>query len=134
MIKETLIEKAKKAMENAYVPYSKFPVGAAVLASNQKIYSGCNIENASFSLTCCAERVAIFKALSSGEQNFEAIAVVAETDQPISPCGSCRQVMNEFFSNTTKIYLVNKNKEVKTVTIGELLPYSFSANDLMENE
>src|SRR5690625_1467442 len=90
------------------------------------IYTGCNIENSSFSLTCCAERVAIFNAIANGETDFKKLVVIANTEEPISPCGACRQVMNEFFYTNTNIYLLNKTEDVYQVTLDELLPYSFS--------
>ena len=93
MTDEELIEVAKEYRENAYVPYSKFKVGAAVLTKSGKVYGGCNIENASYPVTNCAERTAIFKAVSEGEKELVAIAVVADTEDPCSPCGACRQVM-----------------------------------------
>lgn len=125
-MKETLIKAAEKAKENAYVPYSKFKVGAAVMASSGNVYTGCNIENASFSLTCCAERTAIFKAISEGEHHFKAMAVTANSDGAVSPCGACRQVMSEFFTPDVTIYLTNEKNDLKEVTVNDLLPYSFS--------
>lgn len=125
-MKETLIKAAEKAKENAYVPYSKFKVGAAVMASSGNVYTGCNIENASFSLTCCAERTAIFKAISEGEHHFKAMAVTANSDSAVSPCGACRQVMSEFFTPDVTIYLTNEKNDLKEVTVNDLLPYSFS--------
>lgn len=124
-MKEKLIEEATKARENAYVPYSSFKVGAALLANSGKIYSGCNIENSSFSLTCCAERTAIFKAISEGEKNFRAMAVIADSKDAVSPCGACRQVMAEFFTEDVTIYLTNLTGKTKEITVAELLPYSF---------
>ncbi|PXW88848.1 cytidine deaminase [Pseudogracilibacillus auburnensis] len=124
-MKEKLIEEATKARENAYVPYSSFKVGAALLANSGKIYSGCNIENSSFSLTCCAERTAIFKAISEGEKNFQAMAVIADSKGAVSPCGACRQVMAEFFTEDVTIYLTNLTGKTKEITVAELLPYSF---------
>ena len=97
MDKDTLIIEAKKAREKAYVPYSKFRVGAALLTKSGKVFSGCNIENAAYSVCCCAERVAIFKAISDGETEFIEMAVAADTVRPVPPCGACRQVMSEFF-------------------------------------
>ena len=91
-----LIEAARQAREKAYAPYSRFKVGAAVLTSDGKIYTGCNIENASYGMSNCAERTAIFKAVSEGETKLEALAVIGDTNTPISPCGACRQVIAEF--------------------------------------
>lgn len=130
MPKEKLIAAAKKVREQAYAPYSNFPVGAALLTSSGKIYTGCNIENAAYSNTCCAERVAIFKAISKGERDFTAMAVVADSMRPVPPCGSCRQVMSEFFPEDIKIFLANIKGESKTFLLKELLPFSFQENDL----
>lgn len=122
---QTLINKAKEALKYAYVPYSKFQVGAAVQMTSGNIYTGSNIENASFSLTCCAERTAIFKAISEGEKDFASIAVVADTEGPVSPCGSCRQVMAEFFTDETTIYLTNLKDERYETNISGILPFYF---------
>ena len=126
---EDLIKAAKKAREFSYSPYSKFKVGAAVLTKTGKIYSGCNIENASYGITNCAERTAIFKAVSEGERELEALAVIADTDGPTTPCGACRQVIAEFKIN--KIIMANLKGDTKIVTLQELLPYSFSDEDLI---
>lgn len=120
-----LMTHAKQALQAAYAPYSKFQVGAAVQMNSGNIYTGCNIENASNSLTCCAERVAIFKAISEGETDFHAIAVTANTDGPVSPCGACRQVMAEFFTDKTTIYLTNVEDERYETNITTLLPFHF---------
>lgn len=125
---EKLIEAAKKARENSYSPYSKFKVGAAVLTKSGKIYGGCNVENASYGLTNCAERTAIFKAVSEGEREFAALAIIADTKRPIPPCGACRQVIEEFKINT--IIMSNLAGDVKTATLEEILPFSFSEEDL----
>lgn len=125
---EELVEVAKKARLASYSPYSKFKVGAAVLTKSGKIYSGCNIENASYGLTNCAERTAIFKAVSDGERELTALAVVADTEGPVSPCGACRQVIAEFKIDT--IIMANLHNDIKTVTWQELLPYSFSDADM----
>lgn len=125
-MKQQLIIEAKRARERAYVKYSNFQVGAALLATSGEIYTGCNIENASYSLTCCAERVAIFKAVSSGETAFTSMAVVGDTAEVISPCGACRQVMAEFFNEDVTIYLTNMRGLEQKTTIGSLLPDSFS--------
>lgn len=130
MNQEQLIHEAKKVRSNAYVPYSNFLVGAALKTKSGKIYTGCNIENAAFPVSCCAERVAIFQAVADGEKNFEALAVAAETPGPVSPCGSCRQVMSEFFDKITQIYLTNMTNDTTTVTIENLLPFSFQADDM----
>ena len=125
-----LIAEAKRVREFAYCPYSKFAVGAAVLGASGEIYGGCNIENASFSVTNCAERTAIFNAISSGEEDLLAIAVVAEGLNPVSPCGACRQVIAEF--NSPHILMANLADEVKEMTLEELLPGAFSAEDVIE--
>ena len=123
-----LIEKAEEARKLAYAPYSNFTVGAALLTKSGKIYTGCNIENASFSPTNCAERTAFFKAISEGEREFEAIAVVGanegEDSDFCAPCGVCRQVMLEFCDADFKIVLKNK-QEQKVFSLSELIPHSF---------
>lgn len=125
-----LVEQAIKAREKAYVPYSKFQVGAALLTENDSLFLGCNIENASFGMTNCAERTAIFKAVSEGEQKIKAIAVVGDTEGPISPCGACRQVIAEFCETDTLIVLANLKGDMKETSINELLPGFFSSKDL----
>ncbi|MEN1969385.1 cytidine deaminase [Lentibacillus sp. N15] len=125
-----LIDEAKSIREKAYVPYSKFPVGAALLTKSGKIYTGCNIENAAFPVSCCAERVAIFKAISNGETEFKEMAVAADTPRPVPPCGSCRQVMSEFFDQMMPVHLTNLHGDTKTVTVNELLPFSFKPDDM----
>jgi len=127
---EKLIKEAEKARKRAYTPYSKFQVGAAVLCADGKIFTGCNIENASFGLSVCAERVAIFKAISEGSTKFESIAVIGDTDKPCSPCGACRQVISEFGEDIPLI-MANLKGEVKIKKIKELLPEAFGKNDLL---
>lgn len=124
--KQQLIEVAKEALQTAYVPYSEFPVGAALLTKEGQIFSGCNIENASFGLTNCAERTAIFKAVSEGQKEFQHLVVIGQTEQPISPCGACRQVLVEFCQPDMPVTLCNLNGDLKETTIQELLPYSFT--------
>ena len=124
MMKQELLNAALSARERAYAPYSKFLVGAAVLAKSGKIYTGCNIENASYGLTVCAERNALFSAVGAGERVFTALCVVGDTEAPISPCGACRQVMAEF--KVPRIILANLKGDVKEYTLEELLPYGFS--------
>ncbi len=128
-IKEKLINKANEIRKRAYVPYSDFPVGAAVLASSGKIYTGVNIENASYPLTICAERVAIFKAIAAGEKDIIALAVSTDTKRPASPCGACRQVMNEF-NPDLEVIMVNISGLELQKTASELLPEHFTARDL----
>ncbi|MGE8079913.1 cytidine deaminase [Peribacillus loiseleuriae] len=130
MDKLTLVKEAIKARESAYTPYSKFNVGAAVLSGNDKVFLGCNIENASYGLTNCAERTAIFKAVSDKETEMKAIAIVADTDGPVSPCGACRQVIAEFANKDTKIYLANLIGDIHETTIEQLLPGYFTSNDM----
>jgi cytidine deaminase len=126
------IENAKKAMLNAYTPYSKFNVGAALEFNDGTYVLGSNIENASYGLSNCAERSAMFSAISQGYNldNCISLTVIGDTDTPISPCGACRQVMAELLPKGTKIILASTNGLVKETTIEQLLPYSFSKNDL----
>ena len=124
MMDKGLLEAALVARERAYAPYSKFLVGAAVRAESGKIYTGCNIENASYGLTVCAERNALFAAVGAGERKFTALCVVGDTEEPISPCGACRQVMAEF--KVERIILANIKGDVKEYTLEELLPYGFT--------
>lgn len=127
---QQLIDQAIEARKKAYTPYSKFKVGAAVLTKDDQVFQGCNIENASYGLTNCAERTAIFKAVSEGKKEIDTIVVVADTEGPVSPCGACRQVMAEFCNKDTKIILANLHGEKVETTIDELLPGSFSSKDL----
>lgn len=126
---EKLLEKAKEARKLSYSPYSKFPVGAAVLTTSGKVYTGCNVENVAFGLTLCAERVAITKAVSEGNQGIAAIAVVADTEGVCRPCGSCRQVILEF-GNEATVAMGNLKGDVDFKSINELIPFSFSKKDL----
>ena len=121
-----LIDLAIETSKKAYVPYSHFPIGAVLVAKNGQIFTGVNIENASFGLTNCGERTAIFKAISEGVTEFEELIVYGETQKPVSPCGACRQVMAEFFSQDLKVTLVAKDKSTVVMTVRELLPYSFT--------
>lgn len=122
-----LFEKAKEARERAYAPYSEYKVGAALLDANGKIWLGCNIENSAFTPTCCAERTAIFKAVSEGVKDFVAIAVVAGKTQlePPSPCGVCRQAMLEFCDDSFEIVLGTCEENLYVTTLGEIMPNSF---------
>jgi len=126
---EKLIEVALQAREKAYTPYSKFKVGAALLTGDGHIFTGCNVENASYGLTCCAERTAVFKAVSEGHREFDAIAVVADVPKLCSPCGACRQVLSEF-GGDIKVHMGNVKGEYVTTTVNELLPGYFNAEDL----
>ena len=131
---KNLIKEAMDAREKSYSPYSKFKVGAALLAENGKIFTGCNIENASYSPTNCAERTAIFKAVSEGVKDFLAIAVVGgftNTDEYCFPCGVCRQVLQEFCSPDNFLIVVAKNEdEYKIYKLKELLPHGFGPEDM----
>lgn len=129
-----LIDYAIKAMENTYSPYSNFPVGAAILMKDDNIIVGCNVENASFGATNCAERTAIFSAVAMGykKEDFVSIAIVSKLSRPIPPCGICRQVMLEFFKESCIVYMSSENYETKSVTIGELVPFNFTQTDLEE--
>lgn len=124
-----LVQKAIEAREYAYTPYSSFNVGAALLTKSGKIYTGCNIECASLGGTNCAERTAIFKAVSEGEKEIEAIAVVGAEDEYTFPCGICRQVIVEFGKNI-KLIIVKSKEDFKIFDINDLLPHSFSPEDL----
>lgn len=128
---EQLLAQSKIARENAYVPYSKFPVGAALLAEDGTVFHGCNVENASYGLTNCAERTAIFKAVSQGVKKFKAIAIVADTEGPCSPCGACRQVIAEFCKGDMPVYLTNLKGDVLETTVEKLLPGAFTPEDLI---
>ena len=133
MTKELLCEKAMEAMQNSYSPYSNCTVGAALLAKSGKVYLGANIENASFSPTICAERSAFAAAISAGEREFQAIAVTGgkngKIDGAFFPCGVCRQVMREFCKDDFPVYVLT-DKEINSLTLGDLLPHSFS-NEVM---
>ena len=129
MMKQELLNAALSARERAYAPYSKFLVGAAVLAKSGKIYTGCNIENASYGLTVCAERNALFSAVGAGERVFTALCVVGDTEAPISPCGACRQVMTEFMDQDAVIILVAQTQTGKLKNakkkLTDFMPYPF---------
>ena len=127
---EKLIEESKKAREKAYVPYSNFQVGAALLTTDGKVYHGCNIENAAYSMCNCAERTALFKAYSEGDRDFKMLAVVADTDRPCSPCGACRQVISELCPSDMKVILTNLKGDILEITVAELLPGAFTPEDL----
>lgn len=128
---EQMIDTATNMLDMAYVPYSKFPVGAAILTKSGQVFSGCNIENASFSLTNCAERTAIFKAVSEDEKDFEFLVVTADTEGPISPCGACRQVLAEFCQPDMPVLLTNRDGVQKFTTVEELLPGYFKSTDMV---
>ncbi len=130
---EKLVSAAKAARDNAYVPYSHFAVGAALVADDGQIYTGCNVENASFGLTNCAERTAIFQMIANGAKKIVAMAVIAEGDRPVSPCGACRQVMAEFSESDTPVMLATIQGQTMETTIGQLLPYAFDKGDFHEH-
>ncbi|MGA9287289.1 MAG: cytidine deaminase [Anaerobacillus sp.] len=132
MDNQMLIEEAKKAREMAYVPYSKFKVGAALLSEDGTVFGGCNIENAAYSMCNCAERTALFKAYSEGHKSYKAIAVVADTNRPVPPCGACRQVISELCDPSMKVILTNLDGKIHELTVSELLPGAFSPEDLNE--
>lgn len=128
--KDEWIDVALAALDKAYVPYSKFPVGACLVTKEGKIYQGLNIENASYGLSNCAERTAFFKAVSEGEREFLHLVVAGHTPEAISPCGACRQVMAEFCSPNMPVTLVGDGGAMKEMTVSELLPYAFTDKDL----
>jgi len=127
-----LYEAAMEAFNNSYSPYSHFRVGASVLLKNGKIINGCNVENASYGLSNCAERTALFNVYSQGYKkgDIDKILIVGNTKSPISPCGACRQVMNELMNKDCEVILTNLQNDVKVVKVGDLLPYSFDSEDL----
>jgi cytidine deaminase len=127
--RDDLIAAARRARKSAVAPYSKFQVGAALRARSRRIYKGCNIENASYGLTICAERVAVFKALSEGERDFLSIAIVADTGDLTPPCGACRQILWEFCGDI-EIILANLRGKTETVRLSELFPRPFDAKSL----
>ncbi len=126
---EELLAQARAAREHAYAPYSSYKVGAALLACSGQVYTGCNIENASYGATICAERVATAKAVAAGERCFTALAVVADGSIPPSPCGLCRQFLAEFGQNLM-VHMANLHGEVRRVSLEDLLPGPFSGRDL----
>jgi len=132
MESKELIALARQVMERAYTPYSHFNVGAALLAEDGHVHLGCNVENAAYGPTNCAERTALFRAIADGYQpkSFRAIAVIGDTDGPISPCGVCRQVLIELCSPDMPVYLSNLKGEVAETTVAGLLPGAFTNKDL----
>ena len=131
---EKLIQAADEAKELAYVPYSGFHVGAALLCTDETVFTGCNIENSAYGPTNCAERTAIFKAVSEGYRSFEAIAVISDSDGFTAPCGVCRQVMAEFCTPDFIILMCNRKREYQSIRLGELLPYACSLEDAKQHE
>jgi cytidine deaminase len=124
MTEEELIQEAEKARLRAYAPYSKFKVGAALLTKTGKVYTGANVENGAYGLTVCAERAAVLKAVNEGDKDFVKIAVVADKNPPVTPCGPCRQVLSEF-AKDMKIVCANLQGRVNRYTLRELLPQAF---------
>ena len=125
-----MLDMAYEAMAHAYAPYSGFQVGACLKAASGRYYLGCNIENAAYSPTNCAERTAVFKAVYEGERSFDAIAIVCSGNSPAFPCGVCRQVLSEFCGPETPVLCANAHRESVLCTLGELLPHSFGREDL----
>lgn len=134
VLEQKLRTKADDMLDMAYVPYSKFPVGAALLTKEGEIFTGCNIENASYPLSNCAERTAMFKAVSEGERDFETLVVTGNTEGPISPCGACRQVLAEFCEPDMPVILTNKKGDTLRTTVSELLPGAFREKDMEINK
>jgi len=130
MEKKDLIVEANKAREFAYVPYSNFKVGAALVSKDGQVFHGCNIENAAYSMTNCAERTALFKAYSEGVTQFDSLVVVADTDGPVSPCGACRQVISELCDAEMEVVLTNLKGDILKIQVKDLLPGAFSPKDL----
>jgi len=123
--KAELLTVATAMLDRAYTPYSHFHVGAAVVGASGKVYGGCNIENASYGATNCAERTAIFSGIAAGETHFTAILVTGNTEGPIAPCGICRQVIAEFFDQTAPVYLTNQKGAMCETTVADILPGAF---------
>ncbi len=128
-VRRRLEKAARRAARAAYAPYSKFPVGAAVLAGSGRIYDGCNVENASYGLCNCAERTAIFSAVAAGEKSVRAVAVFTPTDTATSPCGACRQVINEFGPDALVISVCESNDRIEA-PLSSLLPHAFGPRNL----
>lgn len=124
-VENRLLEQAKKAREKAYAPYSRFKVGAAILAKSGRVYAGCNVENASFGLACCAERVALFSAVAAGEREFTDLVVLTDGAEPATPCGACRQALNEFAPDL-RVVTANLEGKKYRYLLKELLPHAFS--------
>ena len=136
MSKKDLFTLAKEAMKNSYAPYSNYKVGAVLLCKSGNTYKGCNIENASYSLTNCAERTALFSAIANGEKEFDSICIVGGKNGEITdyamPCGACRQALSEFCNEDFKVYVGINEDDIKEYTLNELLPYSFNKSKLGE--
>lgn len=131
MTPEQLVDEARRVMKNAHAPYSNFMVGAALIGKNGKIYRAANVENASFGLSVCAERAAVFAAVGDGTLDFEALAVATDTDEPTPPCGACRQVLREFISDIP-VYLAGRSGDHRVTTLSQLLPDAFAPPNTTE--
>lgn len=128
---KNMLRQANDARDRAYVPYSNFRVGACVKGATGAYYLGCNIENAAYSPTICAERSAMFKAVYEGEREFDAVAIVWDGDNPAVPCGVCRQVLAEFCDPEIPVICANRKGEYKVLALGDLLPFAFTPEDLL---
>jgi cytidine deaminase len=131
MKSEALLEAAAKAARSAYAPYSNYKVGAALLCANGEVFTGCNVENASYGLTNCAERTAIFSGVAAGRKDFVALAVVADGERMPYPCGACRQVLSEFCREEFSVYIAKADslENYEVISLAELLPHSFHLHD-----
>ena len=125
-VPDSLIAEARRVLAHAHAPYSRFPVGAALLAESGKVYAATNVENASFGLSVCAERSAVFQAVAAGERRFSALAVVTDTPEPTPPCGACRQVLREFVEDLPVALAGRPGTKVQTHRLSDLLPQAFS--------
>ncbi|MBX3279146.1 MAG: cytidine deaminase [Acidobacteria bacterium] len=128
--RKKLVEAARVARQRAFAPYSGFSVGAALECSDGAVFTGCNIENSSYGLSLCAERVAIFKAVSEGRRDFVRIAVIADSHTPVRPCGACRQVISDLFGSQAEVIMANISGAVELRTVGEILPIPFDRSFL----
>jgi len=126
----TLVELARQVRERAHAPFSGFKVGAAVECSDGRVFTGCNVENSSYGLSLCAERVAVFKAISEGYRDFTSIAVIADAYAPIRPCGACRQVLSDLFGGEAEVIMANLQGAIETKKVRELLPIPFDRSFL----
>ncbi len=132
-VKQDLITSAQAAIENAYAPYSNHPVGAALLADNGQIYSGCNVENAAYPLGACAEAGAISAMVNDGGRMIKQVVIVGPADEPCTPCGGCRQKIAEFATNETEVVMVKRSgEELMTLTMADLLPHAFGMANVAE--
>lgn len=130
MTNQELVEIARQVREHAHAPYSKFQVGAALESADGRVFTGCNVENSSYGLSMCAERVAVFKAISEGLRDFKRIAVIADTQAPVRPCGACRQVISDLFPRDAEVILANLQGDIEVTKIIELLPAPFDRSFL----